>query len=139
MTNRLGEFYFIKFDPPPQGPAQVVALESSPGVDGHSYWTLGEKGEPQQVRTIVDCATQAAAMILFRDYQNAIGQTLPAQWGDTPEVTEWRFVVLAVRQIDIVPLILSVGGVIGGSGTGRALLVAEWVIVPELQVAEAEA
>lgn len=143
LLNKLGEFTFIRIDPPPMGPAQVSAIESYPGVDGHSYWLLGEKGEPVAVTTVADVLPDGGqtgvgvAMVLFRYYQQTIGQRLP-MWYAGLEITDWRYQVVGVRQVAITPQLRSVGGTSGG-GVNGALLVAEWLIVPELQTAEEEA
>lgn len=131
LTNSIGDFAFIRIDPAPQGPRKVMAIETSAGVDGHSYWELGEKGEPMAYVTQVDLPSIGAAMVVFRGYQNLIGTRVPMQYAGLDPITDWEYQVHDVRQVAIKETGLRVGGV-SGSGAYGAILVAEWILIPEL-------
>jgi hypothetical protein len=135
LINAIGDYQVLRIDPAPQGPRKVTAIESSAGVDGHSYWLLGEKGEPAQYRTVVDLPSIGAAMVVFRGYQSLIGTRVPLQYAGLDPITDWEYQVVDVRQVEITPTLQRVGGVTG-SGTGGALLIAEWILVPEITVTE---
>lgn len=135
--NQIGDFPIIRLSPVPQGPREMSAVESYPGVNGHSYWLLGKKGQLVPHTTFVDCLSVAHAMYTLNEYQKTIGQRLPITYAGN-EITDWRFQVIDVEVVDISPTLLQIGGTLG-TKAGGATLIAQWALIPELQTAEAEA
>lgn len=104
----------------------MLSVEARFGVDGVSMWKTGMRANPFPVFTSVDLATRAAALDLYRLYEQQVGQdSVTITWAN--DVTSsLRYVVLAVRLISIDQLVKAVGGLNGGA----VLLRCEWLLQP---------
>lgn len=127
-VHSIGEEVFLSMSRPPAGPKDQKEVEARAGVAGVDVWGTGVRGEPFQVRTVVDCTDLADAETKFRAYE-ALTQSLellPIVWCDQ----EYDFSVL-VLNVDVVDggMRKVLGGVGGVAPNGGALLTCVWDLI----------
>lgn len=140
--NMFGVFEFDAFHrvedraAPPNIIAETAEILQRPGYDGTAIIKLGRKEEPFQMRSVVGCTTQAAALALsylYKQSQNT--QAYQLIWGgvDYTGTFETQYVPLRVDIVKVKRLSTSAGGIYGPICYG--LLEAVWtlqpVVVPE--------
>lgn len=123
MASSIGVYSVVSMQPKPQGSATRLALESRPGVDGVGLWELGTGGEAEEITTVVNVATFAAAVALCALYRATIGAGPQAIVYGGQGLGNYH--VLDV-QAEPKAIVRSVGGVVPG---GLAIVTAKWRIV----------
>lgn len=98
--------------------------EIRPGVSGIGLWVTGDRGEPFQIQTMLDCASESAAFTAFAAYTAAVLTKKDlyyagALWG--------TIVVQSVNLVEVRKLGRMVGGIQGGGSSGAALR-AQWTL-----------
>lgn len=128
---QIGDFEFINLTRAVSRPAETVALEVKPGVDGTTVWQTGRRGEPFQVVSVVNPADVVSADDLLVAYQTLRGKN--------PVLVRWAGRVLNVKVLvlDVQPLdgglfatLTSVGGIAAAGTNTAACLYAVWTLLP---------
>ncbi len=140
-VNSLGTFDFISLQgmngEAPDIPQLTAQPVQRPGLDGSGIITLGTKGMPQQLRTVREVASIAAANDLGVAYKRADrSAALEIVFQGINYFDEYnvKYFVLHVDQPIIKRIRGSIGGVMG-SGAG-AIVTAVWTVLPVLIPAE---
>lgn len=107
-------------------PSQPTAdREVRPGVDGIGLWKTGNRGQPFQIETSLDCVSLAAAGTAYVAYLTAIHTKKDLYYCGLL----WGTVVIhAVTLVGFRTFEAGVGGVQGFSGAAGTLLTAQWTI-----------
>jgi hypothetical protein len=98
--------------------------EIRPGVNGVGLWATGQRGEPFGISTQLDCASVAAAGLVFKAYHASIMSKKNLYYCSVL----WGTVLIHnVLLTEIRKLTRRVGG-INGSGSGGAMLYVQWTL-----------
>lgn len=134
--NQFGNFYFIAIhgtgDPgtPPQLCATQVEILQRPGHPGTAIIDLGKKGQPFQMRSIVDTATPADATLMAAAYKNAQGKgPFALIWAGVNFLAEFNTVYCPV-EVNVTKCRRLLGGDGGLYPPSRGLVECIWTLVP---------
>lgn len=118
----FGAYTFLSMDRRPAAPTEKIQLESKPGVAGNAAWKTGVRSDTQQVNTITDFVSYAAAQTAAATYQSLVGSVLAVTHGGVA----LGFYAL-ILDVDAQPeaIVLGKGGTIA---TSRALVRTRWTI-----------
>lgn len=134
--NQLGNFQFIAIHgpndvgSPPANVATQVEVWQRPGFDGTAIIDLGKKGEPFQMRSVVDTQTPADALIMADLYRKSQGQgPFGLIWNSVNFMTEFDvvYVPIKVEVTKVRRLRTATGGLYPPS---LGLIECMWTLVP---------
>lgn len=102
---------------------QTMEREVRAGVSGIGIWFTGNRGEPFDIATTLDCVSKSAADTAFGVYVATVGNTRDLWYGGT----KWGTVLVhdvSLTRIDNIAA--AVGGIQNFTGGSGALLAVNW-------------
>lgn len=129
---KIGTFEFINLDSAIGDPFESITLEARPGQDGYTLWQNGKRAQPITFQSVVNVVDLASAHALLLQYQAKVGQDpLTLVWGGIIR-DSIRLGILGVQEVPrgLHATLTSVGGVLPPGTISRALLHAQWTVLP---------
>ena len=128
--NSIGPFVFTALFGTPVVPAEQAELVARRGVDGTALWRTGSRGEPFQMRSLVDYPSIAVGHQMayyYRLYQNQVAGLWLVQDGVNYAIAWGLHVnVLDVRTQRIEAVAKSTGGL---NPPGLCVVEADWTMI----------
>jgi hypothetical protein len=116
----------------PQYLSTKVNYSSRTGVDGHSIWLAGTRGEPFELITWTDFSTLALAWSEYTfGYLKLRGSLVDVTYEDTFTSHTLRCVVTNVQKVGkgVYPILVGAGGQVGSLNTNGGAVHARWTML----------
>lgn len=132
-VHMIGNKQFLQMDGLPAGLSQQVELLMRPGVADVAVWLAGLKGQPFQVRTLIDQPSVADCRTAFQTYLAMKTQQHTLQFADYDFAAE-AFEVLVLDVAPVRPGHIQarktiVGGLNVGSGDDGFYMYCNWTLI----------
>ncbi|HEX4150509.1 MAG TPA: hypothetical protein VHY20_16035 [Pirellulales bacterium] len=130
LINAIGDFFFIDMQQAiPTVALEQLRLATREGVDGVFVMQTGARGVPFTLRTIVDAADMATALLLYNLYTTLIASDpVEIYWNSVNlSAGDQLYQVMNVRPIKICASGPNMGGI---NPPSYALCICDWDLVP---------